>query len=328
MKKVILIVFIFVFISNTAKSQIAESVAQTEKIKIKRPELIDNTNEFPSKLNKTSLWITAGTEAALYAGELAFLNTVWWAGREDEPVDFFFHNDNAGYLQIDKFGHFATAYQESKLAYYVYRKTGLDKNTSLLIGGLTGFALQLPIEIWDGFYEKWGFSWGDITANTLGACLFAGQEYFFNDQIVKMKFSFFQSEYARNPQVKESGLLGKTFGQSMSDDYNGHTYWASANLSKMLPKSKLPPWLSVAVGYSINGVLGEYYNYPEYHGVALPEYDRTRQFLLSLDIDWDKIPTHSKFMKLLFQGLDIIKIPFPALELNSKGQFKGHWLYF
>jgi len=146
MKKVILIVFIFVFISNTAKSQIAESVAQTEKIKIKRPELIDNTNEFPSKLNKTSLWITAGTEAALYAGELAFLNTVWWAGREDEPVDFFFHNDNAGYLQIDKFGHFATAYQESKLAYYVYRKTGLDKNTSLLIGGLTGFALQLPMD--------------------------------------------------------------------------------------------------------------------------------------------------------------------------------------
>jgi hypothetical protein len=328
MKKFIFSIALIVFISNKAKSEFSDSIANTVNLKIKRPELINRSNEFPSQLNKTSLWITAGTEAALYAGELVFLNSVWWGGREEEPVDFFFHNDNAGYLQIDKLGHFTTAYNESRLAYYVYRKTGLDKNSSLLIGGLTGFALQLPIEIWDGFYEKWGFSWGDIAANTLGACLFAGQEYFFDDQIVKMKFSFSHSEYARNPLVKESGLLGKTFGQSMSDDYNGHTYWASANLSKMLPKSNLPPWLNVAVGYSINGVLGEYHNYPEYHGVALPEFDRTRQFLFSLDVDWDKIPTHSKFMKLLFQGLDIIKIPFPALELNSQGKFKGYWLYF
>jgi hypothetical protein len=328
MKKFFVLTFILLIFSNSAKPFCADSIAQTGKISIKRPELINRTNEFPSKLNKTALWVTAGTEAAMYAGELIFLNTVWWGGREEQPVDFFFHNDNAGYLQIDKFGHFTTAYQESKLAYYVYRKTGLSKNTSILIGGVTGFALQLPIEIWDGFYEKWGFSWGDIAANTLGACLFAGQEYFFDDQIVKMKFSYFQSEYARNPQVKASGLLGQTFTENMSDDYNGHTYWASANISKMLPKSNLPPWLSIAVGYSVNGVLGEYHNYPEYHGVTLPEYDRTRQYLLSLDIDWDKIPTHSKFMKILFQGLDIIKIPFPTLELNSQGKLKGYWLYF
>lgn len=328
MRKSILYFFILILISTVGKSQIAESVAQTGKIKIKKPGLIDNTNEFPIKLNKTALWVTAGTEGALYAGELAFLNTVWWAGREVDPVPFFFHNDNAGYLQIDKFGHFTTAYNESRLAYYVYRKTGLSKKASLIIGGITGFGLQLPVEIWDGFYEEWGFSWGDITANTLGACLFLGQEYFFDDQIVKMKFSFFQSEYAREDSIHKSGLLGKTFFQSMSDDYNGHTYWFSANLSKILPKSNLPPWLNVALGYSINGVIGEYHNYPEYNGVTLPDYQRTRQFLLSLDVDWDKIPTRSKFMKILFQGFDIIKIPFPALEMNSQGKFKGYWLYF
>lgn len=292
------------------------------------PRTLSNKPYYPEHPNKTRLACLIGGEAALYAGELAFLNTVWWGGRGETPVPFFFHNDNAGYLQIDKLGHFTTAYNESMLAYYAYRKTGISKNTALWISGFTGFALQLPIEIWDGFYEKWGFSWGDIVANTLGSGLFAAQEYFFDDQIVKMKFSFFQSEYARDPLVKESGLLGSTFFQSMSDDYNGHTYWASANLSKMLPGSKLPKWLNVAVGYSINGVLGEYYNYPEYHGVTLPQYDRTRQFLFSLDVKWDEIHTHSEFLKFIFKGLDIIKIPFPALELNSKGQFKGYWLYF
>jgi hypothetical protein len=326
MKKIIPVFLFLLCISVAGMSQKIDSLKQNNSTrKLKVPELYP-INEYPIKLNKTALWVTAGTEAGLYAGELTFLNTVWWKGRETRP--FFFTNDNSGYLQIDKLGHFTTSYVESYLAYYAYRKTGLSRNTSILIGGLTGFVLQLPIEVWDGLVEGWGFSWGDISANTLGACLMAGQEYFFNDQIVKMKFSFFQSEYARQEQVHESGLLGKTFFQSMSDDYNGHTYWLSANLSKMLPKSNLPPWINVAAGYSINGVLGEFGNYPEYHGVTLPSYDRTRQFLLSMDVDWEKVPTHSKFLKLLFKGMNIIKIPFPALELNSKGKFKGYWLYF
>jgi hypothetical protein len=319
MKKTLPVLMFLLAISIIGKPQVIDSLSKgspTPKLKV--PKLF-STPEYPVKLNKTALWTTAVVEAGLYAGELAFLNTIWWKDRETVP--FFFTNDNSGYLQIDKWGHTTTAYIESYLAYYAYRKTGLSKKTSLWIGGLTGFALQLPIEIWDGVVEGWGFSWGDISANTLGACVMAGQEYFFDDQIVKMKFSFSRSEDAKYaPEA-----LGNSYFKSLSKDYNGHTYWLSGNLSKILPKSNLPPWLSVAVGYSANGMYGEYDNH---YRPEIPNSDRTRQFLLSLDVNWDNIPTNSQFLKVLFKGLDIIKIPFPTLELNSKGQYQGYWLYF
>jgi len=75
-------------------------------------------------------------------------------------------------------------------------------------------------------------------------------------------------------------------------------------------------------------MFGEFSNLSSYRGVSIPPTERYRQYFLSLDIDWSKIPTKSKFMKAVFEGLNFIKIPFPTLEYNSLGQFKGHWLYF
>ena len=49
---------------------------------------------------------------------------------------------------------------------------------------------------------------------------------------------------------------------------------------------------------------------------------------IAVNIDWEKIPTHSKIMKAVFAGLNFVKIPFPAIEVNSKGNIKGYWLYF
>jgi len=30
----------------------------------------------------------------------------------------------------------------------------------------------------------------------------------------------------------------------------------------------------------------------------------------------------------LFKGMTFVKLPFPALEYNSKGEFKGYWMYY
>jgi len=59
----------------------------------------------------------------------------------------------------------------------------------LIYGGMLGFMLQAPIEILDGMYEGWGFSWGDMAANAAGSGLVIGQELLFNEQVVKYKFS-------------------------------------------------------------------------------------------------------------------------------------------
>ncbi len=280
------------------------------------------TNHDSTTINKRQLRLTIAAESAFYLGGMSYLSFVWY---KDVPrVPFHFYNDHAGYLQIDKFGHAYAAYFESYIGYNALRKAGVPKDKALLYGGTLGFMLQLPIEIFDGLYQGWGFSWGDVLANTTGSILLMGQEALFDEQILRFKLSFSRSIYAD----MSGGYLGDNWLQSFFYDYNGHSYWLSMNANRLLPNDPLPDWLNVAVGYSANGMFGEFKNLSRWGSTIIPETPRDRQFLLSLDVDWTKIPTSSRALKILFEGLNFVKIPFPALELNSRGEFKGYWLYF
>lgn len=310
-KRIILMLLIVQIISLS--NGFAESISNIQDKK---------TTQYPDSLNKKGLLYVAGTHAAIYGGALYFVSKIWYEDRAKVP--FHFYNDNSGYLQIDKFGHATTAYNESRISYYSFRKVGMPKNKAILYGGMMGFMLQLPIEVFDGLNEGWGFSWGDIAANTFGSSLMLGQELLFDDQYVKMKFSYWPSEY----QSMANGYLGETPWAGLSDDYNGHTYWFSGNINKITGTDFLPDWLSFAVGYSAGGMFGEFENRTEYNGVVIPPTERYRKIIFSLDVDWSKIPTNSQFLEILFKGLDILKVPFPAFEINTKGQFKGHLLYY
>jgi len=275
-----------------------------------------------SPLNKKVLATAIITESVVYVGSMAYLQFIWY--QDQQRVPFHLYDDSKGYLQIDKMGHAYGAYLESYVCYEWLRKAGVSKNKALLFGGTMGLILQTPIEVFDGIYENWGFSWPDMAANAAGSALLIGQELLFDEQILRYKFSFSRSPYAD----LSNGYLGNNALESLFYDYNGHTYWLSANLNKFLLKDKLPPWLNLAVGYSANGMYGEFSNLTSYRGVAIPPTERYRQFLLSPDIDWTKIPTKSKFLKGVFQALNFIKLPAPALEINGLGQLKGYWVYF
>lgn len=275
-----------------------------------------------SQVNKQILYKAIALEGAYYMGSMFVLPKTWYKGRNSVP--FHFYNDNKGYLQVDKFGHIFGAYIESYIGFKSLLYSGVPKTQALLFGGTLGFILQTPIEIMDGLHEGWGFSWGDITANALGSALVIGQELIFNEQLLKYKFSYWESPYAR----KANGYLGTTTMNRLLEDYNGHTYWLSMPVNKIVLKNQLPDWLSVAVGYGANGMYGEYENITSYNGVEIPTTERYRQYLLSLDIDWTRIKTRSKFLKIVLQGMTFVKLPFPALEFNSKGQIKGFWLYY
>ena len=56
-----------------------------------------------------------------------------------------------------------------------------SRKKSLIYGGSTGFFLQLPVDVWDGLYDGYGFSWGDVLANTTGAALFTAQELLWDE---------------------------------------------------------------------------------------------------------------------------------------------------
>lgn len=303
MKKLNLLIFSLIFLFVNCFSQsLKDSIPQRQ-------------------IDKKILTSAIITESSLYVAGMSYLQFVWY--KDSERVPFEFYNDNKAYLQMDKFGHSFASYGESYLAYQWLRKAGVSKNKALLYGGPVGFIMQAPIEIFDGLYEGWGFSWGDVIANASGSIFMIGQELLFDEQILRYKIG-----YARSQIAKETyGLLGNNAWESFFYDYNSQSYWLSVNANKLFLKDVLPPWLNIAVGYSTDGVLGYYENKTYYHDHKLNEYERTRQFLFSLDIDWEKIPTNSKLLKGLFVGLNFIKIPFPALEFNTKGKFVWHWMF-
>lgn len=280
------------------------------------------TQDYPDTLSKKRLYTVIATETISYAAGLYFLSNIWY--KDHERVPFHWYNDSKGYLQMDKAGHAYSAYRESYSSYYALRWAGVSKKKALLYGAPFGLIFQTPIEIFDGLYEGWGFSWSDMGANAFGSALFIAQEALFDEQVVLMKFSYSPSAY---PKYYPSGL-GDTPLKSFFMDYNGHTYWLSASLYKITGYEKMPKWLNLAVGYSGNGMIKEFENPTYYRGQPFPHFDRYRQYLLSLDVDFTKIPTKKKWLQKVFRTINTIKIPFPTIEFNRIDNVRFRGIYF
>ncbi len=279
------------------------------------------TKSYPDTLNKKRLATTISTETISYTAGLYFLGEIWY--KDKQRVPFHWYDDSKGYLQMDKAGHAYSAYRESFSAYYALRWAGVSKKRSLIYGGPIGLLFQTPIEIFDGLYEGWGFSWSDMGANALGSAWFVAQEALFDEQVVLMKFSYSPSEY---PQYHHS--LGETPLESFFLDYNAHTYWLSGNLRRITGVEKIPVWLNLAIGYSANGMIKEFENPIYYRGKPFPHLERYRQYLFSLDVDFSKIPTKKKWLQKVFRTVNLIKIPFPALDFNRIDKVRFRPLYF
>jgi len=275
-----------------------------------------------SSTKRIKLYQAAIFATAYYSASTYLLSKSWY--KDKKVVPFHFYNDNRGYLQVDKFGHTFGSYVYSYIGYHYLLNSGFSKKDALWYGATLGTILQAPIEIMDGIHEGYGFSLGDIAANTMGSAIVFSQAAIFNEQIVKYKFSYWESSYSR----KANGYLGTTTLNRVLKDYNGHTYWLSIPINKIVVNSYIPKWVCISAGYGANGMYGEFKNISEYNGITIPKTERYRQYLLSLDIDWTKINTRSKFLKILLKGMTFIKLPFPAIEYNSKREIKFYSIYY
>lgn len=259
-------------------------------------------------------------EAAFAVGTYAALNQLWYA--DYDKSGFHFINDNDQWMQMDKAGHVFSSYHLSNFSSNLFGWSGMSDRNRKIYGAATGFAFVSAIEIFDGFSEEWGASTGDLAANAGGTLLFIGQELLWDEQRITPKFSFHKSPYAS----ARSDVLGSTYSEQVVKDYNGQTYWLSANMHSFFKGSKIPKWLNVAVGYGATGmVTGK--DVPV-NNVFLPERGQLRQFYFSLDADLTKIDTKSHLLKTLFSIVNVIKIPAPAVEVNGRGEVRFHALYF
>jgi hypothetical protein len=262
-------------------------------------------------------------QGTLYVGSMIGLNVLWYKNYAHSKFHLF--NDNKEWLQMDKFGHILTAYTISRLTSALYHWSGIKEASSNTFGTLLGLGYQTNIEIFDGFSSAWGFSIGDMVANTIGAGLFISQQAAWGEQRVSMKISFHPTEYAQYRPDE----LGNNFIEHSIKDYNGQTYWLSFAIASFLPKgTKFPGWLCLDFGYGAEGMIGGTSNPIMYNQNGDPvSFQRYRQLYCSLDVDLTRIPTNLGALKAIFSTISFIKVPMPTLEL-SRGKLKFHILYF
>jgi hypothetical protein len=275
-------------------------------------------------INKKRLKTVVIGSSSAYAASLVVLYFAWY--KDNLSPKFKFIDDRDYWLQVDKIGHTTTAYTLSNYGYWMLKWSGVNEKKSIWYGALMGWSAMTVIEILDGFSEDYGASWADLAANTLGSGLFIGQQFLWHDQRFRLKFSYHGTEYTQyNPDQ-----LGYNSLQSILKDYNGQTYWLSASIGSFIKKEhRFPDWICVSGGYGAKGMLGPQSN-PEYddEGNPLPQFDRVRQYYLSMDIDWTKIKTNSGFLRFTFKLLSFVKLPFPAVEYNNQDGVVWHWLYW
>jgi len=265
-----------------------------------------------------------GIEIIGYTGAMVMLNNLWY---KDYPrSSFHWFDDNQQWLQMDKMGHAMTSYYIGVVGIRALRWSGLSERKSVIYGGILGLSFLTSIEVLDGLSAEWGASSGDMLANISGAGLLIAQELLWKEQRMMLKFSVHNSLYAQyRPNV-----LGESWNERLLKDYNGQTYWLSINLKSFGGKeSYVPSWLNLAFGYSADGMTGGSQNYLyDNDENPIPEFERQRQFFLSLDIDLTRIKTKSTFVNTLFGAFGFIKIPMPTYEYGTKSGLKGHFLYF
>ena len=276
----------------------------------------------PTLDNNRLIPLLAG-EGAFYATSMVALDILWYKNYPHSSFHFF--DDNKEWQQMDKFGHCMTAYTISRITAAMYQWSGIKTVPAAVYGTSLGMAFQTNIEVFDGFSSQWGFSYGDMIANTTGASLFLSQQAGWGDQRVLMKVSFHRSDYSQyHPEE-----LGTNIWQQMLKDYNGQTYWVSIAVASFLPeRMKIPGWACIDFGYGAEGMIGAVTNPVVYdaNGAQL-NFDRYRKYYMSLDINLTKIPTNSAPLKAVFGAISFIKVPMPTLSF-SRGKFKFYWLYF
>lgn len=289
--------------------------------------LMQNFNDSRRLSNRK--WLAGGVTAAAYSTSLIFLNNAWY--KAYPRTRFHTFNDLKEWQQMDKAGHSWTVYQSSRLSAGMWQWAGLDRKRSVLLGSMSSTAYMFAIEYLDGRSAQWGWSWGDVGANILGGALYASQELIRESQPILLKLSTRPLNYPDDLQDRANQLFGSRFFSRLLKDYNAQTYWLSINANAFLPETRFPQWLNIALGYGAQHMMGGFQNtaYDTAGNVVFNRTDlkRYRQYYFSPDIDFTKIKTNKKGLKILLSLMNMIKLPAPALEL-SNGKLKAHFLYF
>lgn len=270
-------------------------------------------NDSLTKVNPARLKTVIIGSAVAYTGTMVGLSSIWYSQYDHQSFQFF--NDAREWKQMDKVGHFYSAFQISSIGSRALQSSGVSKKKSDLAGAITSFIVISSIEVLDGFSAGYGASASDLLANALGSGFYLGQQALWKETRLYPKFSFHRTNYA--PQRPET--LGSNFLEEIIKDYNGQTYWLSADVDKFI---RFPKWLNISMGYSAEGML-----YANDENNLANGFQPYRQYFIGVDFDLTAIKSRYKAVNTLIYLANMIKLPAPTLEI-SNGKVKGHFFYF
>ena len=250
--------------------------------------------------------VRAGVGTAFVGGNAYlyhYFKKAWWSGTR--APHFFFHADwDQEFRDQDKFGHMLGGYHLARIGYAGLREACVSDKKAIAWSAAYAALFQLQIEIFDGQFKKYGFSYADMIANTTGQALAVMQELHPSWRVIKPTFSYHETRALRN------NIPGSELRPSL--DYSGQTYWFSADMSQLLPSGASQYWPSfirLSAGHSIT----------DWKNPTTGASQRAqRKILLSLDFDAEKLPGNAPLWRTIKHTLSYYHFPAPALELTPK----------
>jgi hypothetical protein len=235
-----------------------------------------------------------------------YFKKAWWSG--ERAPHFFFHADwDQEFRDQDKFGHMLGGYHLARIGYAGLREACVSEKKAIAWSAAYAAIFQLQIEIFDGRFKKYGFSYADMIANTTGQAMAVIQELHPSLRAIKPTFSYHKTRALSN---SENGLIVSELRPSL--DYSGQTYWFSADVNQLLPDAAKPYWPSfirLSAGHSITDWIDPNTGNPV---------RAKRKIVLSLDFDPDKLPGNAPLWRSIKRTLSYYHFPAPALELTPK----------
>jgi hypothetical protein len=274
----------------------------TEKFQPKTKPDLRITTEKKTRFHPVRFAIVAGSLSAAWLGMHIYYSNTWW---KDKAHYFKFAQDPYYARDVDKLSHIYTADLITVSSAKFYEWSGMNPALALAIGSATAIAYETYIEINDGYAPIWGFDWGDMAANFIGALYPIAQKYVKPLRSFNVKWSFVP-QWLSNKFRKYPDLL---------DDYTSMKFWITVNPKDLLPK-KIAKYYPSFLGFGL--------------GINLQNASHTtgttnayREYYLAFDIDVTRLPGNTDFLKKLKEVLNFYHLPTPGIKIYKNTIWYG-----
>jgi hypothetical protein len=269
-------------------------------LKLSLKEVPLNNDAFKNEIDYTMLAGMGAISLGVGVGVHIYQQNAWW---KDQRVKFHTVNDFEYGLWIDKVGHLYATNLIAHLFSAGFEASNMDLERSAIYGSIAALAFEVYVEIEDGYARDWGFSWGDIGADVLGAAFPVAQYYYPFLKNFMFKFSYRPVAAGKtDPNTQQQNII--------IDDYEGQKYWLSMRMKNLLPKAAAnywPAFLNIAVGFGVRDI---------------HNYDRAqRELFIALDLDAEEIPLYGKGWQFIKNSLNFIHFPMPGVRITPDAAF-------